>query len=566
MPIPSDKKAPLHHSDSLDPRGQEIFNRTIRLVSLPSETGTPGEAAIAEAIRDEIATWPYFRAHPEFLRMHPVENDPTGRQSIVALVKGEAAPAAETVVYLGHFDTVGIGEYGELTHLACDPAGLAAELARRELPAEVRRDLESGEWLFGRGAADMKAGVALLIQLLKEAAEGASGFSGNILLALVADEEADSRGMLSLARPLTEWMARENLTPVGAVNTDVVCPLAAGEEDRRFMYLGAMGKIVPAVYAVGKEAHVGEGLQGFDVNLLLSELTCRIDLNMDLSDRFAGMVTCPPLSLKQADLKERYNGQLPFEGVVYYNFLNYRRGPAEILSLMKRETEASFRACLQKLAASRRRYLDEAGGEAIPLELTPRVMTYDELLAAGVERAGRAVVEKELEAVTTAFGNELELRALSLARVRALWRLSGLTGPAAVLFIMPPYYPPSNPDGGDEKFERFNRFVRRTAASFGEGTRYGIEVRPFFPYLSDASFCSYREGEGDRLALESNMPCWGNGWRIDIDSVRKLNLPVFDMGVHGKDPHKVHERLHVPYAMGVLPGLIERMTRELLAG
>jgi arginine utilization protein RocB len=532
MPQSIDRADAFQHLPSPDPRqgldrrGREIFERTLRLVTHPSVTGTPGEAAIAGTICDEIQTWPYFRAHPEYLRLHPVTEDPAGRQSVIALVKGEATPSAATVVYLGHFDTVGIGEYGELVNQACDPVALATELARRELPEEVRNDLASGEWIFGRGVADMKGGVAVLMQLLKEAAEGVAHLSGNLLLVVAADEEADSRGMLSLAKPLTGWMEREHLDLVGAINTDVVCPVAGDSEERRAMYLGAMGKIVPAVYAVGKEAHVGEGLEGFDANFLLSELTCRIDCNLDLSDRYEEMVTCPPLSLKQTDLKDRYNGQVPFEGVAYYNFLNYRRGPAAIVELMRREVEASFRTCLQKLQTARQRFGCSGGDGPDPPGMTHRILTYDELLSRGIDRRGRPAVETELAAVVKAFGREteLELRDLSLALVRALWRLSGLTGPAAVIFIMPPYYPPNAPENGDEKFARFNRTVRRTAAGFARETRYPIEVRPFFPYLSDASFCSYGEGEGDRLALEANMPCWGKGWRIDIDNVRKLNL------------------------------------------
>jgi arginine utilization protein RocB len=40
---------------------------TLELVSRPSVTGTPEEKAFALHLRDLLATWPHFTAHPEDL-------------------------------------------------------------------------------------------------------------------------------------------------------------------------------------------------------------------------------------------------------------------------------------------------------------------------------------------------------------------------------------------------------------------------------------------------------------------------------------------------------------------
>src|SRR5699024_12011532 len=58
----------------------------------------------------------------------------------------------ETVILLSHFDVVGIEDYGSLRNLAFHPIELTRELNQREdeLPQEVARDLEKGNWLFGR--------------------------------------------------------------------------------------------------------------------------------------------------------------------------------------------------------------------------------------------------------------------------------------------------------------------------------------------------------------------------------------------------------------------------------
>lgn len=62
------------------------------------------------------------------------------------------------------------------------------------LCSEVRRDLNRGQWLSGRGTGDMKGGAAIQFALLAEYAAQLD-FKGNILLLSVPDEESLSVGM-----------------------------------------------------------------------------------------------------------------------------------------------------------------------------------------------------------------------------------------------------------------------------------------------------------------------------------------------------------------------------------
>jgi arginine utilization protein RocB len=89
-------------------------------------------------------------------------------------------------------------------------------------------------------------------------------------------------------------------------------------------------------------------------------------------------------------------------------------------------------------------------------------------------------------------------------------------------------------------------------------------VKDFFPFLSDASYAAFQGTQEDEDTLKENMPYWGKGWKIDIDAVRELNLPVIDVGVHGKGAHKYLERVHIPYTMKVLPELIKKITEKSL--
>lgn len=551
---------------SLSTRGQAILDRTIKLVNIQSVSRTPGEVEISSQIYEEISSWPYFRKHPDQLWSVTFDDGSLARNNVLALVQGEETPSGPTIVYLCHYDTVDIAEYKDLESLACDPLSLAEELMERQIPEEVRRDLESGEWLFGRGTADMKTGVSLLMELLRDFSERVQDFKGNILFLAVGDEEADSLGMLSAAKSLVEMAAIHSLSYIGAINTDVVSQLHDADADRRYMYLGSMGKIVPAVYVVGKSSHVGESLRGVDANDLLSRLTWRIDVNMDLVDRCDKLVTQPPISLKQTDLKATYGGEVPYEGFAYYNFLNYRRGPKTIVDLMKQEVDLAFKDCIGKLKEARHRYFNEVGLTGRVEDFQHTVLTYGELFDLVCEKQGRDSVEAAMDKLKAEMSDELvpDFRFQSLQMVRTLWRLSRQAGPAAVIFIVPPYYPPNDALSKNENFQRFNRIVSDSIKTFDGKTSYHLDVRPYFPYLSDASFCAYMEGNENRAALEHNMPCWNRGWRIDIDNVMQLNMPVFDMGVHGMDFHKHMERVHVPYSIECLPDLIAHTTMELL--
>lgn len=553
--------------DMFDQRGKAIFDLTLDLVAHRSISKTQGETALAAYLYQQIKTWPYFQKHPDFIQQYPLPEDEHHRHNVLALVKGQQSVSNRTVVFLSHLDTVDIEEYGELKAHACDPYELARQLQTRNLQTDARADLESGEWLFGRGVADMKSGIAVELQLLKEFSEDPETLSGNILLLMTCDEEADSLGMLAAAEPLVHFAEQHELYLLGAINTDYVTQCYDWDDTRRYIYSGSMGKILPAVYVVGKASHIGQVFQGIDANLLLSQLTSQIDANMDLADQFETLVTNPPVSLKQSDLKSEYNGQLPSEGFAYYNFLNYTRGPKDILELFLREVKKSFATCVRRLEEQYQHYCAMLNEVYHPLELDPLVLTYQELYGRVRKKYSQEQLERLIAHVIeqTVQDKEGDLRTISLRIVKSLWEWSQLPGPAAVVFFVPPYYPPNCPESPDPKYQQVQKTLSQVIAEFQPTVpEYQLTVQPFFPYLSDASFCAYQKGEEQQQAIVCNMPCWGKGWQIDIDHVTRLNLPVLDIGVHGKGAHSYLERVHIPYTCQVLPRLIENMTRRSL--
>lgn len=140
----------------------KVKQLTEEMVAIPSINKEPGgESAVARYIQDFYMSLPYFQAHPEQVKCFQTKNDFVVRHSTLAYVKGTKGNSNRTVILIGHIDTVGVDDFGTIREYAfrCDelPAKLRETFV---LPQEVIDDIESGEYLFGRGALDMKSGVA----------------------------------------------------------------------------------------------------------------------------------------------------------------------------------------------------------------------------------------------------------------------------------------------------------------------------------------------------------------------------------------------------------------------
>ncbi|GAA1209020.1 ArgE/DapE family deacylase [Rhodoglobus aureus] len=130
--------------------------------------GAPGESAIA----DYVTSWLSERGFD----CHRLEKTP-GRPSIVAISRGTGG--GRSIMLNGHLDTVSLGSF--------ETDGLLPE----------HRDGN----VYGRGAYDMKSGIAA-IMVAAEAAT-AQPHAGDLVLALVADEEFASAGTEEVLRHYT---------------------------------------------------------------------------------------------------------------------------------------------------------------------------------------------------------------------------------------------------------------------------------------------------------------------------------------------------------------------------
>lgn len=153
-----------------------------------------GAAGEAEAAR-VLAEW--LRARGLRVDVHEVA---PGRPNVVARA-GRGEPGARSLMLNGHLDTVGVDG---MTH-----APFAAE----------RR----GARLYGRGAADMKGGLAAMCAAAARA-HAADAIAGEVIVAAVVDEEMESAG----TRALLEQGVRASAAIVGEPTGLAICPAHRG--------------------------------------------------------------------------------------------------------------------------------------------------------------------------------------------------------------------------------------------------------------------------------------------------------------------------------------------------
>src|SRR3954463_14926480 len=149
----------------------DITALTSELVAIDSVNPSLVEGGAGE---QEIATYVAGWAREQGLESELLEATP-GRPSVIVRARGSGG--GRTLLLCGHLDTVNVEGMTD--------------------PHSPRVD---GDRLWGRGAYDMKAGVAAALIAAREAAR--SGLRGDVVVAAVADEEHASLGVQEALRAL----------------------------------------------------------------------------------------------------------------------------------------------------------------------------------------------------------------------------------------------------------------------------------------------------------------------------------------------------------------------------
>ena len=376
----------------------KVKQLTEEMVAIPSINKEPGgESAVARYIQDFYMSLPYFQAHPEQVKCFQTKNDFVVRHSTLAYVKGTKGNSNRTVILIGHIDTVGVDDFGTIREYAFRCEELPAKLRETfVLPQEVIDDIESGEYLFGRGALDMKSGVAGHMYLIQYFSEHPEELDGNLLAIGECDEEDNSKGIITALDLLEELKEKEHFEYVACINADYSTNYAPGDENR-YIYYGSIGKLLPCFAVFGKEAHVGQAFSALDPNLVLANITRKMSLNTDLCDIAQGEVAIPPISLKQMDTKGPYTVQTALTAFGYYNFFTHGWSPSIVLEKSKQMAVEAFDETVEYLNAQYKRFCELSKVDFYQLPWKTRVYTwnefYNELAAVHGEAFKKAIHE-----------------------------------------------------------------------------------------------------------------------------------------------------------------------------
>lgn len=229
------------------------------VVATPSVNPALARGDEALAGEDRLARWLAPRLEALDLEVTLHEPEP-GRTSVVGTLPGRGG--GRSLLLYAHLDTVGVEGMD-------DPFG-----------AEIR-----GGRLYGRGAYDMKGGLAACVGAARTLASGEARPAGDVHLAFVADEETESLGMRDL---LTR------LRPDGAVVTEPT-DLRLCVAHKGFAWI--------AVETTGRAAHGSRFEEGVDANLRMGRFLARLDsLERALRSRPGHALVGPP-SLHAATLQ-----------------------------------------------------------------------------------------------------------------------------------------------------------------------------------------------------------------------------------------------------------------------
>jgi acetylornithine deacetylase len=175
-----------------------------------------------------------------------------GRVSVVGRLPGSGG--GRSLMLYGHLDTVGAGGMN-------DPFGAAIRDGR----------------LYGRGAYDMKGGLAACIGAAKALRDAGADLAGDLLVVAPADEEVASIGM--------QEVLKHHRTDAAVVTEPT--ELAVCLAHKGFSWI--------EVVTAGRAAHGSRFEEGIDANMRMGRFLARLDeLEQELRDRPPHPLVGPP--------------------------------------------------------------------------------------------------------------------------------------------------------------------------------------------------------------------------------------------------------------------------------
>ncbi|MCG4572359.1 M20/M25/M40 family metallo-hydrolase [Clostridium cochlearium] len=537
----------------------KIMNTLLELVSVPGIAGTKSEGLTAEKTLSILEDIPYFQQHRENLNLIKIKSDPLNRSFVSALFCS-SKPSKKTIILTGHLDVVDIEDYGHLKELAFNPIELKKRIKELPLDKDAINDLESGDYIFGRGTADMKFGLALHIELLRELSSR-DDFEGNILFLAVPGEESNSEGMLAAVPHLLELNKKYGYKYIGLFVSECCIPKEIGDETKR-IYLGTAGKVMPLFLFVGKETHVYESFSGLNPNLLATELNRLLELNPDFCDINKGNITPPPTCLKQTDLKELYSVQTPLMAASYYNVLTLNLSIDELIEKLKNLCFQAFHNTLNIIEKSVNKFASISNRNSLREEFEPKVLTYEEVYKKVKETLGDKFDTYIQGKIEQWINENMDLQSIAINIMKETYLNYPDKSPAIIIGFAPPYYPDKHLMENKTDDMVLLKIIDNILEYAKDKFNTNIEKDHYYMALCDLSYTGITNKKGLNT-IASNILGINKSYNLPVDELSQLDIPSIAFGGFGKDFHKFSERLNISYSFEVVPNLYEKAIYEL---
>ncbi|WP_350343613.1 M20/M25/M40 family metallo-hydrolase [Proteinivorax tanatarense] len=541
---------------------QTIASLFYKLVSVRSDTNSIYEPIIEDLILNWFKQRNYFKEHSEHVGTFPLPDDALRREVVWALVKGQSK---KTVVLINHHDAIGIEEFGKFRDVAFRPDELKEKLKEKKRKSKsLIQDFENDHWIFGRGTADMKAGVALQMGVVDKFSE-LRNFNGNILFISVPDEETISKGMISAISLMDELSNKHQLDYILAINSE---PYFNNVKDKAIMFEGSVGKIMPIVYIKGVKSHIGDPYAGVSPSMILANIQRKTELNPKMCDVYHRDATPPPIWVHLKDRKKVYDASIPEAAVGFFNWLTFTKQPTDILNDLSNFCTEAMDQTISDIELSYRQYCRMNNEKFEPLDYEPEVLSFSEAYKLAVEENGdkfeKAYKEKLEEAKEDFHSKKITLPEVAVKLIEFTVESISISDPLIIIALSGPFYPHINNQllKGGQKFDLEER-LNRICSKF-----YPIQYQSnqYFMGISDLSYCGFIGQDKDVNAIKQNSPGWDNVYKIPFDKLKKHNMQVVNIGPWGKDLHKTTERVYGPDVFERIPTIIFELINELLEG
>lgn len=532
----------------------EITKLLYRLVSVRSDTGSSYEKDMADEIYSVIEENQYFKNNPELFGKYN-SGDILDRPVVWALRR---CLNNKTLIITGHYDTVGIDSYGIYQQYALDPDNLKQKFLEGGFGDElIRRDLGDPNWAFGRGIADMKAGLAIGLNALFTSSED----DLNILFVAVPDEENISSGAIMATDLYHELKDKFGLEYVLAIVPE---PESHGVGEAVDIIGGSMGKFMPVIVVKGILTHAGYLMKGLNSGFILTEVIRRIELDKTKILSKDGIYTQPPTVQMFRDLKKGYDVSVPEYSAALFNFMFLKlRTPNSYIEDLRIVCRDAFETAVHKYNDTFSELVDMGlQKEEYRLKFDPRVMTLAELDEyTSNKKAGYKTFKDKLnqEISKKVHSKEITLQTASIDIIKAMLEYSEITDPVAVIGISPPYYPAVANDVLDKDvYYAFDDLEISLREEFGFGLRHVYSNLG----MTDISYMSCTDPQGEREFLE-NMTVPIELYDIPVERIAELNIPTYKIGPIERDIHKIGERVYLPDVEAVIPKVFNKIIRNL---